>query len=247
MNRVFTFIACFCMLGATVPGEDLRALPRRLDQALYHQHAQRLVVAGRIGSIQKYTAGHRSDARFDFKVEGVLLGYETYKGKTLSLDTAGFVWPEALVRFSEDTFCIFVLGPRQENKKDYYVIYSVLPAQPAVFFPVATGDQAMRRIIDVLLAELQRETDANRQRHLILQVSPILTRKEADALVPFLKDKDPWLRRAALAGLVYATKQEKYIKMAEADIQRFINTASAPAAVGDHREGRCGETPIPSG
>jgi hypothetical protein len=65
-----------------------------------------------------------------------------------------------------------------------------------------------------------------------------LEKSESEALIPFLKSDDPWLRRAALAGLVFATKEMNYLSMAHQDIERFIKTTDASSTINDLDYGR---------
>jgi hypothetical protein len=62
----------------------------------------------------------------------------------------------------------------------------------------------------------------SRQKAILLQLATILHRENVSSVVPLLKAEDQWVRRAALAALIYATADYEYIRLAAADIKAFF-------------------------
>jgi len=149
------------------------------------------------------------------------------------------MWPEELLAFREGTRCALVLRTDWGEKRDGFYLCSVVPVSNTALRAAKDGEDAKSILAAEILLELKKETSAKRQRHLILQVAPILDREAAKALLPFLKSDDAWLRRAALAGLVWATKEADYLTMAREDIERFIKATGDATTVNDP-EGRHG-------
>src|SRR6185295_18930604 len=66
----------------------------------------------------------------------------------------------------------------------------------------------------------------NRQTAMLLQLAPILRRENVSSVTPFLKAQDLWVRRAAMAALIYATEDSEYIHSAASDIKGFFADGS---------------------
>jgi hypothetical protein len=87
-----------------------------------------------------------------------------------------------------------------------------------------------------LLALVATEPDPLRKRRLILQAAPVLASAEAEAaLLPLLGSDDAWLRRAALSGLVAATRRAGFVELAALDVRRFLETTPPRALIRDPR------------
>jgi hypothetical protein len=185
-----------------------------------------------------------ADVSFRFKVTSVVRGQETYKGQTLFIPATSFDWPTALLAFQKGVRCALVLRTDGgDNGKDFYLC-SVVPVGKETLRTAQDGEEAKRILAAELLVELKNEKTVSRQREIIHQVSPILQKVEAEALVPFLKSEDTWLRRAALVGLICATKETNYLEMAHQDIERFIKTTD-PASMINDPGGHPGFAPYP--
>ena len=223
----------------------------RLDRAIYAGHDPKLIVAGQI--VKKdvetlpdqvfHTRGPAS-VSFRFEIAAVVLGEEKYDGQTLTIPATSFMWPSDLVSFQKGTDCVLVLHTEWGQNRDGYNLCSVVPVSTTALRTAEDGEEAKTILAEQILAVLKSERSANRQRHLIQQVSPILPKAASDVLVPFLKVANVWLRRAALAGLVHATKHPKYLRMAHQDIQQFIETTDASSTIDNLEHGR-GYAPFP--
>ncbi len=222
---------------------------QRLDQAIYSGHDPKLIAAGQIegkdtkarpGAVEEYPA----DVTFRFKVMTVILGNQTYGGQTLVIPATSFMWPTELVPFEEGVRCALVLRTDCGDKRDGYDLCSVVPVHNTVLRNAKDGEEAKSILEAELIEELKHETSASRQRHLILQVAPILQKAQSEALVPFLKNNDIWIRRAALAGLICATKKMNYMAMASQDIADFIKVTNPLNTINDP-DGRHGYAPYP--
>lgn len=219
-----------------------------LNHAIYAEHDPQLIVAGQIvgtdviprpPALDSYPA----DVSFRFTVSTVILGQQTYKGQTLVIPATTFMWPTDLLAFQEGVRCALVLRTDWGDKRDGYYLCSVVPLSNATLRTAKDGEEAKGILEAELLVQLKNEKSVSRQRQLILQVSPILEKAESEALVPFLKSDDIWLRRAALAGLICATKEANYLTMAHQDIEQFIKTTNADSTINDP-DGRRGHDPF---
>ncbi len=234
----------------------------RLDYALYPRHDPKLVVAGTITGLEweKMPETHifvppRYAVLFD--VESVILGDPRHHGRTIRVNCNSFMWPTELVRCEVGQRCMLIVDPRwktpatkpsseraetqgAEGKQieDCGRIAGVLPVRHRDLETAKTTEAARRVVVNEILAVLKEETDPARQRLLILQVGPVLTFDEGMTLAPFLNSGRPWLRRAALAGMVYATGKPEYVRLAAEDVQEFLSSHKASDTVDDVDVGR---------
>jgi hypothetical protein len=212
---------------------------QRLDHALWPEHDPKLVVAGEIVAVnvkelEPALNGPHREVDFRFKVEGVILGDKAYEGKTLAIPATSFIWPEVLVPLRKGSFCVLVLRKRAE-KEDFF-IYSVVPAISKHYSVAKDSLEARKVLAAEVLAQLNAEKSEERQRVLLLQLAPVLTKEDRGAVEPFLQAKNAWLRRAALAALIYSTEEEKYLEMAARDTQAFFTGAKERRWVEDRNE-----------
>ena len=204
---------------------------QRLDRAIYAKHDPKFIVAGQIVQKDAEALHTPSKVSFRFKIATVILGKETYRGQTLTISATSFMWPRNLVAFQKETNCVLVLLTGWGQNRDEYYLCSVVPVSTTTLPTAKDGEEAKAILAEQLLVVLKAERSANRQRHLIQQVCPILSKDASDVLVPFLKSDDVWLRRAAIAGLVHATKQPQYLTMAHRDIEQFIEAIDPGSTV----------------
>jgi len=244
MKRPLLCIAFGLLLGGQAFA-PIRAVNQRLDVALHPSRATKgVVVAGRIAAIEPKKPAdpariwYWQKKSLQFQVSGVIHGDTALKGKSIELPLAAFAWPEEVVPQQKDVFCILVLRTESADRKTPYSITSVIPAHGRVFGPADSAEKAKRVLARELLAEIKDEKSPNRRRHLILQVSPILTREEAPALVPLLEGENIWLKRAALGALTHATGDEKYIRMVLEDVREFLKTTTRDDLVKGLEHGR---------
>jgi hypothetical protein len=186
-----------------------------LHYALWPEHDPKLVVFGEIGPIDE-------DGVMRFRINRVILGAESYQRKTIKIPVNSFVWPETLVSsFREGTVCILVL--RLWDGK--YHLYTVVPGRDREYPHAADTKEARGVLAEELLAQLKAEKSEARQRALLLQLAPVLAKDKAGAVEEFLKSTDPWVRRSALAALVYATEEAKHLEAAAKDVQNYFKEA----------------------
>ena len=202
----------------------IQAGPSRLDHAIWPEHDPKLIVAGTINAI------HPNDPNvlppwvgFRFSVQDVILGDQKYKDQELYVPVSVFIWPSDLVPFKKATRCILVLRTGWE-KPDGYYLKAVVPASGKQLPVARDGVEAKRILMGEILAVLQGEKLQERQRALLLQLAPILTKEHAREVVPFVKSKNIWVMRAALTALIYATEEDQYIQRMATDVQRFFTT-----------------------
>jgi hypothetical protein len=193
---------------------DLSVGNGRLDHSLQPQFDPRLVVAGEVVSI----AGKRE---FRFRVAGVILGAQSYRGRTLTIQTA-VRWPETLTPFQTGTFCLLVLGQPKRNPRDAPYLCAVVPGRAQEYPRAADHQEAKAILANELLAQLKGEMSERRQRLLLLQLAPILEKDNASAVEEFLTSADEWVRRAALAAVVYATEDQKHLEGMAKDVHEYF-------------------------
>jgi len=233
-ERAIIPAAAVAAVFVAVPRRPARAARRapntRLDRAL-HNPADKTVVAGYVASLGQFPPGQYVPPQpFVFRAEHVVLGDVKLEGSDIDFPRATVDWPSTLVPLRKDAQCILVLRekPRHDDKRRHdhgeYWIRSVVPRHGTQLPRVTSVPAAKRILAGEILAELREERSAGRQRKLIMQASPILTPTEAGVLLPFLKSKDAWLRRAAIAGLCHATKREEFLKLAMEDMKRYART-----------------------
>jgi len=227
-----TICALLCA-GVALLGRDafgyIMTTNQRLDRAIYAEHDPKLIVAGQIvGTDVKPRPsamdGHPADVSFQFKVTSVILGKQSYKGQTLVIPATTFMWPSNLLAFKEGVQCALVLRTDWGDKRDGYYLFSVVPVSRLKLPAAKDGEDAKRILETEILAQLKGEKGHGRQRALLLQVAPILTKKNAPQVAPFVSSKDVWLKRAALAALIYATEGKEYIRKAAKDVQLFLTS-----------------------
>lgn len=215
MGKLITCLSlCLLVNGSAFAGIGYRNISyrnERLDHALYPKHSPKLVIAGEIQAIK---GRMYYDRELSFDVEEVILGDPALAHTSVTVPTAAFAWPEDLVRHAAGSYCILVLDGKR--------LAAVAPAARG-HRRVATDQIGALRILEEgIINVLRAETSANRQRAMLLQLAPILRRENASSVTPFLKAEDLWVRRAALAALIYATEDDEYASLAAADIKGFF-------------------------
>ena len=221
---------------------------QRLDRAIYSKHDPKLIVAGEITKrdVRKRPpriGTYPADVSFRFLVKTVVLGDKKYNDETLTIPATSFMWPTGLLAFEEGVRCALVLRTDWGEKNDGLYLCSVVPLCETDLPAAKDGEEAKAILASQLVTLLKSIQSPQRQRHLILQVAPVLPQEKSGVFVPFLRSSDIWLRRAALAGLVYTTREQKYMDMAQKDIEHFIDTTgSARTIVGP--DGRDGYGPL---
>lgn len=228
MSRVFLSFAVFLAVPALASAKIFFG-NSRLDHALYPEHDPKVVVAGEIRPSNKVE-------ELRFRIHGVILGAGSYKGKTLRMSIGSFAWPSTLVPFKKGAFCILVL--RRWNLNGYdWSLYTVVPARKKDY-PRARDTLAARAVLaGELLAQLKVEKSTVRQRELLLQLAPVLAKEKAKPVEEFLKSPDAWVRRSALAALVYATEEAKYLEATANDVQDYFTRTKGKEWVKGLEEG----------
>jgi hypothetical protein len=187
----------------------------RIDHALWPDHDQKLVVAGEIVAVT-------SKREFRFQVADVILGADSYRGRTLTIRTS-VIWPEALTPFQKGTSCLLLIRPSKGRLIEEYHFSAVVPGQVQDYPAAADSLEARTVLADELLAQLMIEKSEKRQRALLLQLAPILSKDKAESVEGFLSSADPWVRRSALVALVYSTEDPRFLEAAAKDVQAYFD------------------------
>jgi hypothetical protein len=214
MRRVFLGVAVILAVSGPASARIFTS-NCRLDHALWPEHDPKVVVAGEIRPSD-------NDGELRFRVRGVILGAESYKGQRLRIPVGSFLWPNTLVPFEKGTFCILVLRPWNLNKGYEWYLYTVVPGRKKDYPHARDTLRARAVLAEELLDQLKSEKSAARQRVLLLQLAPVLTKDKAKAVEEFSKSSDAWVRRSTLAALVYATEETKYLEAAAKDVQAYF-------------------------
>lgn len=192
------------------------AMNQPIDHALSpEQTSVTLVVAGKLDQFD-------DDGAVFFKVDDIILGSSSYQGQTLKISCASFLWPSILVPLKTGTFCILIIRPSTEKQEETFSLYTVVPARARSYARCTDKIEARAVIVDELLAQLETEKVEARQRLLLLQIAPILTPNGVALVERFLTSNNPWIRRSALAAVVYATEKPVILKAAATDVQDFF-------------------------
>ncbi|MBW1811397.1 MAG: hypothetical protein JRJ19_10185 [Deltaproteobacteria bacterium] len=210
---------------------------QRLDHAIYANHDPKLIVAGEIVETDvkprpSAIDGHPADVSFRFKVSSVILGKQSYKGQTIVVPATTFMWPSNLLAFTKGVKCALIMRTDWGEKRNGFYLESVVPVSRLRLPSAKDGEQAKRILETEILAQLKDEKGHERQRALLMQVAPILTKKNAAQVAPFVSSKDVWLKRAALAALIYATEGKEYIRKAAKDVQLFVSSTKTSDLIG---------------
>lgn len=223
--RALTSFIILCILSHSASAY-ITVGNQRLDHAIYAAgHAPKLIVAGQIKKLEDDPViGLRGAPRvnIEFDITSVILGEQKYGMSRLDINLSHFDWPHDLVQLEKDVRCILVLRSDQVDGTNKYSVVSVVPAHRRSLKRVKDGEQAKRVLEAEIVSELVDEKSTARQTELLIQVAPILTKDNAQQVVPFVESKNPWVKRAALAGMIYATEDEEYIRQAAIDVQAFF-------------------------
>jgi hypothetical protein len=213
MARILVGIGVIFVFAGLAPAEIFTS-NCRLDHALWPGHDAKLVVAGEILSPQ--------DGAMRLRVSSVILGASSYKGQVLKIPARSFTWPIALVSFKKGTSCILVLQLWDEEKGKEWYLHTVVPGRKRAYRRARDTNDARAVVAEELLAQLEGEKSQVRQRELLLQLAPVLPKDKAGGVKGFLKSPNPSVRRAALAALVYATEEAKYLEAMAKDVQTYF-------------------------
>jgi hypothetical protein len=216
-------ISALILFAPAVASAELWGYNSPLHHALWPEHEERLVVAGQIVSVPE-------KREFRFRVDDVILGAPSFQGSTINISRS-ILWPEQLVAYEKGANCVLVLGSKKERINGAYGLSAVVAGR-ARSYPEASDTLAAREILaGELLGQLNAEKSGARQRALLLQLAPILASEHAQSIQRFVENPDVWVRRSALAALVYATEDPKYLKLAAEDIQVFMNESACKETV----------------
>jgi hypothetical protein len=161
------------------------------------------------------------------RVSHVLLGDPKLKGEDIVFQDQSFEWPNELVKYEPGAYCILFLGRSDEQEaKNPFWIRCVAPAADRDLPKTKDAAELRSLLVKQIVKAIKATKLPNRQRHLILHVAPIMNAEESKDLLPFLDSKEDWLKRAALAGLTYITREEKYIKLATKDVDEFLKNVN---------------------
>lgn len=129
---------------------------------------------------------------------------------------------------------MFLFNPNmlhENGKPERYYIDTVVPTRAKNFPAAKDGVEAKRMLEDEILAQLDLEKDPLRQRELLCLATPILEARQSFHVEPFVSSPDMWVKRAALAALIYATEKEEFLRPAASDIQNFFATTKGTDVV----------------
>jgi hypothetical protein len=228
------FIGILALLLFSLPsGAYIMYSNQPLNHALYAGHDQKLIVHGKIMKVYVQEMPETNigfsppDCTLHFQVSDVIMGSEHYKSHTFEIAITSFIWPENLVELKAGVNC-FLLFDAPKDKKNPKSIVTVVPSVSKKFNPITTNEQARDLFIKEIIAALnitalKKSTDSKEISALLCQVAPILKPEFEKDILPYTKHENIWVKRAALAGLVYATQKVEYIKMVAKDAEAFFS------------------------
>ena len=234
-----TFL-CLCasvMLAALPVRAEIYTTNGRLDLVLNWKSNAPLVVSGRIveasAKPRADIAHYPPDISLKFDVVRAILGDAKQEGRVLTIAASGFLWPSELVPLEQGSRCILILEPRR-GEPSALALRAVVPVT-TVETSAAANIEMTKLVLQVgIISELFLEKSPARQRALIQQVTPILTGDEAQYMAPFVKSRDPWVKRAALSAMVYAIEDSASILEVAEDTEHFWATTKPTDRIDNH-------------
>lgn len=222
-------LAALTFLYLLYPPNVFSAL--RLDYYLSAKHPPEAIIVGEIVEINvdpQNTSGFfigQAQNTFRIKIDQVLWGQQDLTAKTLKIKYPTFDNPlfDPAIPYRVGTVCILIMGYQQD---DFYWLNAVLPALQKNFEKIPDLLSAKKFVTKTLLGALANAKSSQEQLQIVNMVAPLLTANESEALIPFVDSPDLSLRRAAVAGLLHATKDPKYLSIVLDDVDHFISTAT---------------------
>jgi hypothetical protein len=236
---------CFVVLFGLVPKAQayITYLNGRIDRALYDAHDPKTVVAGKISHVhyrEKDAAGSRNGIMMwegpdmldiDFTISSVIMGDGKLTGKKINLATASFTWPDELIEAKEGIYCIFIL--RDWNYKPDSTDLHIEVVIPAIEREVLVKSPPYLRIRDnktailflenELLTVLDQKLSSKSLRETLILLGPILQKEHCNKIEKFVANENKWVQRAALADIVYASLESKYLNLLAADMDTYFS------------------------
>ena len=184
-----------------------------------------------------------ADKSFEFKVAAVLYGKQVSPDEQIDFDHATVGWPDTLVPFERDAEMLLLLrrvkttksavGIAPPPQKNAWYICGVLPTSDIKEEAAHDRKQIVANVKRHLHPLLEKESDSERLRELILLLAGIVDETDVRLLASFVEHKDEWVARAAKAALVRADASGKHLEMAASDLKALL-----PKVTDDHRTER---------
>lgn len=205
----------------------IQYLNARLDHALYDEHDPKTVVYVNIEKKEEEQPDNQMIIRVPpntvayFRIKAVIMGNDSLTDQLLGIETTSFAWPDDLVDYTVNNHCLLVLD-RYTGEKNYRIV-SIVPVYHDTFAKAATNTAALKILENEILESLQHEKNEARQAAFLRQVGPVLSEENVKSVMPFLQNSNIWIRRSALAAVVYTTGNQGMIEILASDMESFFS------------------------
>jgi len=223
--RTIQFVGLALLFGLLSPGSSYAILfgVGRFDQLI--QNAE-IIVKARVTPIDESSFGIID---FEAEIIAVLKSDGVSIPNQLFLKSAIFIWPNDLgVEFEEKQVVLLVL--RRVNGKLVVKNHAraILPAADSKMRHVNCSS-VTRKIFDELRGFLPQAEDKLAKGLVLVLLSQLASRENEKMFLPYMKSKNKWLRRAALASLLRINPTPKRIQKAVADFNDHLCTPFKPS------------------
>ncbi len=185
-----------------------------------------IVVKARVNPIDESAFGIID---FEAEIITVLKSDGTPIPNRLFLKSAIFIWPGDLgIPFTEQQIVLLVLQRRDGQLAVVNNMRAILPATDSKM-QHDNCSSATKIVFNELCAFLPQAEDKLAKGLVLVLLSQLATREDEKMFLPYMKRKNKWLRRAALASLLRINPTTKRIQMAVGDFNDHLCTPFKPS------------------
>jgi len=223
--RAIQFAGLALLLGLLFPVQSYAILfgAGRFDQLI--QKAE-IVVKARVTPIDESAFGIID---FEAEIITVLKSDGAPIPNQLFLKSAIFIWPSDLgIPFAEKQVVLLVLRRRDGQLAIVNNMRAILPATDSKM-QHENCSSATKRVFNELCAFLPQAEDKLVKGLVLVLLSQLASKEDEKMFLPYMKCKNKWLRRAALASLLRINPTPKRIQMAVGDFNDHLCTPFKPS------------------
>ena len=160
---------------------------------------------------------------FDAKVISILKSDGEPIPENLSLESAFNCWPNDFgVPFEEKQVVLLVLRRTESKLSVTNHLKAIMPAtKPQIDYK--SDSTIQKKVFDELHAFLPKAKDEVSQALLLVCLSNFASKTDEKIFLPYIKSKNKWLQRAALASLIRINPTAKRVQAAVADFENHLS------------------------
>lgn len=223
--RAIQFAGLALLFGSLFPVQSYAILigAGRFDKLI--QKAE-IIIKARVIPIDESAFGIID---FEAEIITVLKGDGTPIPNRLFLKSAIFIWPGDLsIPFAEKEIVLLVLQRRDGQLAVVNNMRAILPAIDSKM-QHENCSSATKIVFNELCAFLPQAEDKLAKGQVLVLLSQLVSREDEKMFLPYMKCKNKWLRRAALASLLRINPTSKRIQMAVGDFNDHLCTPFKPS------------------